>query len=158
MDHTKYMQIAINEALLAASEGEIPVGAVLVQNDKIIAQSHNQRELLHDATCHAEINVIRKACSILGNWRLSDCTLYVTLEPCPMCAGAIVNARISKLVYGAPDSQAGGVESIFNITTNKNLNHKVEILSGICEDKCRSVLQEFLLKQRKIKIASSKQV
>ena len=148
MKHEEYMNIAIEEARLAAQQGEVPVGAVLVLDGEVVAQAHNQRETTHDATAHAEVLVIRQACAKLQNWRLTGADLYVTLEPCPMCAGAIVNARIGRVIYGAPDSKAGGVDSLFNIVDNKNLDHRVEILSGICETECREVLQEFLKRKR----------
>lgn len=148
MKHEDYMNIAIEEARLAAQQGEVPVGAVLVLDGEVVAQAHNQRETTHDATAHAEVLAIRQACAKLQNWRLTGADLYVTLEPCPMCAGAIVNARIGRVIYGAPDSKAGGVDSLFNIVDNKNLDHRVEILSGICETECREVLQEFLKRKR----------
>lgn len=148
MKHEEYMNIAIEEARLAAQQGEVPVGAVLVLDGEVVAQAHNQRETTHDATAHAEVLAIRQACAKLQNWRLTGADLYVTLEPCPMCAGAIVNARIGRVIYGAPDSKAGGVDSLFNIVDNKNLDHRVEILSGICETECREVLQEFLKRKR----------
>ena len=148
MKHEEYMNIAIDEARLAAQQGEVPVGAVLVLDGEVVAQAHNQRETTHDATAHAEVLAIRQACAKLQNWRLTGADLYVTLEPCPMCAGAIVNARIGRVIYGAPDSKAGGVDSLFNIVDNKNLDHRVEILSGICETECREVLQEFLKRKR----------
>ena len=148
MKHSDYMQIAIQEAELAAKQGEIPVGAVLVVNGEIIAKAHNQRETTCDATAHAEILAIREACAKLQNWRLTGADLYVTLEPCPMCAGAIVNARIARVIYGAADNKAGGVDSLFNIVNNKNLDHRVEILSGICENECKEILQNFLQKKR----------
>lgn len=148
LNHQFYMNIALEEARLAAAAGEIPVGAVLVLKGEIIAQAHNRRETDHDATAHAELLAIRQACAKLQNWRLTGADLYVTLEPCPMCAGAIVNARISRVIYGAPDSKAGGVDSLFNIVANKNLDHRVEILSGICETECREILQDFLKGKR----------
>ena len=148
MKHEEYMSIAMEEARLAAQQGEVPVGAVLVLDGEVVAQAHNQRETTHDATAHAEVLAIRQACAKLQNWRLTGADLYVTLEPCPMCAGAIVNARIGRVIYGAPDSKAGGVDSLFNIVDNKNLDHRVEILSGICETECREVLQEFLKRKR----------
>ena len=146
--HQYYMNIALAEAKIASQQGEVPVGAVLVLDGEVVAQAHNQRETTHDATAHAEVLAIRQACAKLQNWRLTGADLYVTLEPCPMCAGAIVNARIGRVIYGAPDSKAGGVDSLFNIVDNKNLDHRVEILSGICETECREVLQEFLKRKR----------
>lgn len=146
-DHD-YMQLALVQAKKAAALGEIPIGAVLVCDGEVIAAAHNQRETLPDATAHAEILVIRAACAKLQRWRLSGCTLYVTVEPCSMCSGAIVNSRIDRVVYGCPDVKAGGVESIFNILTNASLNHQVEILGGICEEECASVMRNFFRRRR----------
>lgn len=148
IDDLQYMTIALEEAKVAAKEQEIPVGAVLVVAGEIIAQTHNQREQLRDATAHAEILAIQKACEKLGRWRLTDATLYVTLEPCPMCAGAIFNARIGRLVYGAVDSRAGACESVFNIVQNKHLNHQTETTAGVLADECAQVLKDFLLERR----------
>lgn len=148
MKHSDFMQIALDEAKLAAQEGDIPVGAVVVINDKIIAKAHNQRETTHDATAHAEVLAIREACQKIKNWRLKDATMYVTLEPCPMCAGAIVNAHIQRLVFGAANNVAGGAGSLFNITHNTNLNHQVEVIGWVLDKECQSLLQNFLLKQR----------
>mgnify|MGYP001160571911 FL=1 len=144
----EYMQIALEEARQAAAEGEIPVGAVLVVGDKIVAQAHNQRETCQDATAHAELLVIQKACARLKRWRLNDATLYVTLEPCPMCAGAIFNARLERLVYGAVDSRAGACESVFNVVTNRHLNHQVKVTAGILAEACGKILQDFLRNKR----------
>ena len=144
----EYMQIALEEARQAAAEGEIPVGAVLVVGDKIVAQAHNQRETCQDATAHAELLVIQKACAQLKRWRLNDATLYVTLEPCPMCAGAIFNARLERLVYGAVDSRAGACESVFNVVTNRHLNHQVKVTAGILAEACVKILQDFLRNNR----------
>lgn len=147
-DDLQYMTIALEEAKQAAKEQEIPVGAVLVVAGEIVAQAHNQREQLRDATAHAEILAIQKACTKLGRWRLTDATLYVTLEPCPMCAGAIFNARIGRLVYGAVDSRAGACESVFNIVQNKHLNHQTATTAGVLADQCAQVLKDFLLERR----------
>lgn len=144
-----YMNLAIKEAQKAADMGEIPIGAILVMHNKVIAQAHNMREQWRDATAHAEIIVIQDACKKLNRWRLEEATLYVTLEPCPMCAGAIVNSRINKVVYGCADSKGGGVESIFNILSNKNLNHVAEVVRGVCEEECAQILKEFFKKRRK---------
>ena len=120
-----YMRAALDEARIAFNLGEIPIGAVLVDAaGEIVARAHNLRETTHDATAHAEILAIRAACERLGRWRLTGCTLYVTIEPCPMCAGAIVNSRLTRVVYGAPDAKAGACESIYNIPGNPNLNHR----------------------------------
>lgn len=146
--HEKYMQLALAEARKAADIGEIPIGAVLVCGEKIIAAAHNMRESWQDGTAHAEIIVIQEACKKLGRWRLSGCTLYVTVEPCPMCSGAIVNSRIDTVVYGCPDVKAGGAESIFNIITNPNLNHCAEVVSGVCEEECAQVMKDFFQRRR----------
>lgn len=149
MNDEEYMQLALEEAKKAAAIGEIPIGAVLVHEGQVIAAAYNLRETNQDATAHAEILVIREACAKLGRWRLSGCQLYVTVEPCPMCSGAIVNSRLDKVVYGCPDVKAGGAESIFNIITNPNLNHSAEVKSGVCEDACAGVMREFFQRRRK---------
>lgn len=148
MEHEDYMQLALAEARRAAALGEIPIGAVLVCGGEVIARAHNMRETWQDATAHAEIIVIKEACAKLGRWRLSGCTLYVTVEPCPMCSGAIVNSRVDKVVYGCPDAKAGGAESIFNIITNPNLNHCAEVISGVCEQECAQVMKDFFRRRR----------
>lgn len=150
MDDKAYMQLALTEARKAAALGEIPIGAVLVdrQNGAVVCLAHNMRETWQDATAHAEVIVIREACAKLRRWRLSGCTLYVTVEPCPMCSGAIVNSRIDRVVYGCPDVKAGGAESIFNIITNPNLNHSAEVTSGVCEEECAQVMKDFFKRRR----------
>lgn len=148
MSHRYYMGIALEEAKKAFKLGEVPIGAVIVYKDEIIAQGHNLKETLQDPTAHAEIVVIRKAAQKLGSWRLDDCTLYVTLEPCPMCAGAIVQSRIATLVYGATDLKAGAVESIVNLVQHKLLNHQVNVYASIREDECKKILQDFFRTKR----------
>ena len=148
MSDEEYMQLAIEQAEKAAEMGEIPIGAVLVHEGAVIAAAHNLRETNHDATAHAEMLVIREACAKLDRWRLSGCSLYVTVEPCPMCSGGIVNSRIDKVVYGCPDVKAGGAESIFNIITNPNLNHTAIVRSGVCEEECAGVMKAFFKKRR----------
>lgn len=143
-----FMLEAIKEAKIAAGLDEIPVGAVLVVNGEIVARGHNERETKQDATAHAEVVAIREACKKLNRWRLTDATLYVTLEPCPMCAGAIFNARIGRVVYGAVDSKAGACESVFNITDNKYLNHQSEMTAGVLGEECAKLLKDFLLSKR----------
>ena len=145
-----FMLISLEEAQKAASLSEVPVGALIVHEGQIIARNHNRREIDHDPTAHAEILVLQEAAKELGRWRLSDCTLYVTLEPCPMCAGALVMSRLGRLVYGSPDFRAGAVESLFNIPTHKDLNHQVEVTAGIEEMACRQILQDFFQKKRSI--------
>ena len=145
----EYMAIALDEARLAMQSGEVPVGAVLIDDEGgVVVRAHNLRETERDATAHAEIMAIRDACQRLSRWRLSGCTLYVTLEPCPMCAGAIMAARISRLVYGATDARAGAVEAIFNIPGHPSLAPSPEITAGVMEDECKALLQEFFAARR----------
>ena len=144
----RFMALALEEARQAAREGEIPVGAVLVKDGQVVARAHNRREQDHDATAHAELLAIRQACEKLGRWRLTDCTLYVTLEPCPMCAGAIWNARIGRLVYGAWDSAAGACGSQFNLPAHPSLNHRTAVTAGVLEKESREILRDFLKARR----------
>jgi len=145
------MQMALEEAWKALRKGEVPVGAVVVQDEEVIARAHNRRETTRDPTAHAEILALRQAAQRLGTWRLEGATLYVTLEPCPMCAGAAVQARLKRLVYGAPDIRAGAVDSVLNLVEHPHFNHRVEVISGICEEECRLILQEFFAKLRREK-------
>lgn len=138
----KFMREAINLAKIAASEGEVPVGAVIVKDGKIIAKGKNEREKKQNALSHAEIEAINNACNALGSWRLDGCEIYVTLEPCPMCAGAIINARIKTLIFGAYDSKMGSIDSVINLC-DYPYNHKVEVYGGICEDEALAVLKDF---------------
>lgn len=126
------------------------MGAVIVCNDRIIAEAHNQRETLRDPTAHAEMIAITQAAESLGAWRLTDCTLYVTLEPCPMCAGAIVQARLSTVVYGATDPKAGACNTLYQITSDSRLNHQATVVGGVLALECRSILQEFFALQRSL--------
>jgi tRNA(adenine34) deaminase len=144
------MQFAIDQARLAASLGEVPIGCVIVDNltNQLIATGHNRRETDHDPTAHAEILAIRQAGLARGHWRLTDCTLYVTLEPCPMCAGAIVNARIPRLVYGADDPKAGAVKTLFQLCADPRLNHQVEVTPAILAPESAQLLQNFFKAQR----------
>ena len=144
----RYMREALCEAALAAEAGEVPVGAVMVYNGEIIARTHNTRETEKNALHHAEVLAIDAACRRLGGWRLSDCTLYVTLEPCPMCAGAIVNARIGRVVWGADDLRAGAFGSVLNLT-DLPLNHKPELTKGVLAEPCRQILQDYFKAKRK---------
>ena len=137
------MDIALREAELAAAGGDVPVGAIAVRGDEIIARGHNMRETLNDPTAHAEVLAIRESAMKLGRWRLHDLTLYVTIEPCAMCAGAIVLARIPRVVFGAKDLKGGGCGSVFQVVQEPALNHKVEIVSGIREEMCRRIIQDF---------------
>ena len=144
----RFMDMALEEALIAASEGEVPVGAVAVAGGEVIARGHNLRESLCDPTAHAEMIVIREASGKLGKWRLTDLTLYVTIEPCAMCAGAIVLARIPRVVFGAEDPKAGAGGSLFQILQEPALNHRVELVSGVNEDRCRSIMKDFFVNRR----------
>ncbi len=146
--HEKWMRRALDEARAAFEEGEVPVGAVVVHEDRIIASAHNQRETLNDPTAHAEMIAITQAAQTLGSWRLLDCTLYVTLEPCPMCAGAIVQARIPTVVYGASDPKAGACHTLYQITEDPRLNHRAVVLGGVLREECRNILREFFAQQR----------
>ncbi len=143
------MALAIREAERAASEGEVPVGAVIVDGcGTVVSAAHNLRESASDATAHAEILAIRRACRVIGGWRLSGTSIYVTLEPCAMCMGAIVNARIDRLVFGAADPKGGAIVSNFRIGAGNELNHRVEFLGGICAERCSSILEDFFRKLR----------
>lgn len=144
-----FMNLAIKEAKKAYILDEVPVGAVIVRDGRVIASAHNSREIMKDATSHAEIIAIREACRALGGWRLIDCDMYVTLEPCPMCAGAMVNARIRRIVFGAFDLRAGACGSIINIAEDSRLNHRIEVVSGVLEEECRRLLQDFFREKRK---------
>ena len=148
MTDEEYMKLAISEAQKARAEGEIPIGAVLVWRGIILAADHNRREREKDPTAHAEILVIRKAGARISNWRLTNTVLYVTIEPCAMCAGAIMNARIGRLVYGSADERAGGVHSAWHITDGSMMNHRIEVTSGICEKECRALMDEFFASRR----------
>ncbi len=142
-----WMQIALEEARLAAEAGEVPVGAVLVRGDNEIARAHNLRETNGMATAHAELLAIEAGCRAAGGWRLEGCTLYVTLEPCPMCGGAIINARLPRLVYAARDPRAGVYGSLLQLNAYP-LNHRVEVVSGICEEESLLLLREFFARRR----------
>lgn len=145
------MRIALEEARNAAQAGDVPVGAVLVENTTgaILARGHNTREVMQTALGHAEIHAIHDACAALGSWRLADCTLYVTLEPCPMCAGAILHARISRVVYGSPDPIAGAMGSVWALHRHPVQNKHTKVEIGCLEEECREVLQEFFRVRRK---------
>ena len=143
----EFMREALVEAKKAEAKGEVPVGAVIVKEGKIIARGHNLREKKQNALSHAEIECINEACKVLGTWRLEGCKMYVTLEPCPMCTGAIINSRISTLVFGAYDSKAGCIDSVINIC-DYPFNHRPEIYGGIMEDECKEILSEFFDKIR----------
>ena len=144
----EYMHIALEEARASAGAGEVPIGALLVHEDKIIARSGNRTIRDNDPTAHAEIVVLREAARNLNNYRLANTTLYVTLEPCAMCAGAMIQARVPKLVYGADDPKGGAVCSCFEVLSNSKLNHQVDVISGICAEESASLLQSFFAARR----------
>ena len=146
--HETYMRMALEQAQQAFEIGEIPVGAVITHRDRVIAAAHNQREQLRDPTAHAEMIAITQAAEAVGNWRLTDCVLYVTLEPCPMCAGAIINARIPMVVFGAADPKAGAVQSVFRLLSDARLNHRAEISSGVLQAPCSQMLTRFFEQRR----------
>jgi len=153
--HEFFMQHALREAQRAFDEDEVPIGAVVVHEDpsagtrRIIAAAHNQREQLHDPTAHAEMIAITQAAEALGNWRLEGCTLYVTLEPCPMCAGAIVLARIPRVVYGTADPKAGAVATLYQLLNDPRLNHRAEVVAGILAEPCGEILSRFFQRKRR---------
>lgn len=141
--HQYYMEMAMEEAEKAQLAGEVPIGAVLVLDDKVIAKAHNLRESKQSAVAHAEILVIEKACEILGTWRLENSTLYVTLEPCPMCAGAIILSRIKRVVFGATDQKAGCGGTLMNLMTDRRFNHQCEVVSGVLAEESSRLLSDF---------------
>lgn len=147
IDH-EFMSLALEEAREAAALGEVPIGCVVVHDRQIVARGHNLREVLEDPTAHAETMAIREAARKLGRWRLTGTTVYATLEPCAMCAGALVLARIDRLVYGCEDPKAGACGSVFDIVRDPRLNHRIEVRSGVLEEECRSVLKEFFENRR----------
>ncbi|RME63902.1 MAG: tRNA adenosine(34) deaminase TadA [Nitrospirae bacterium] len=144
----EFMRVALEEAKKAEEEGEVPVGAVVVIDGEVVAREHNRREQLQDPTAHAEVLALKKAAQYKGQWRLLEATLYVTKEPCPMCAGAIVNARIKRLVYGCPDEKAGSAGTLYNIVSDPRLNHRVEVTPGVLAEECRTILRSFFEKKR----------
>ncbi|MCA9120241.1 MAG: nucleoside deaminase [Planctomycetaceae bacterium] len=148
--HENYMRMALQQAVAARAENEVPVGAIIVQDERVVAAAYNQREQLHDPTAHAEMIAITQAAESLGGWRLERCRLYVTLEPCPMCAGAILQARIPFLVYGATDPKAGAVDSLFQLLRDPRLNHQVEVISGVLAQPCGEILTAFFAEQRRM--------
>ena len=148
--HDRWMRQAMDQARTAFDQGEVPVGCVIVLGESIVGVGHNQRESLNDPTAHAEIIAITQAAQTLESWRLLDCTLYVTLEPCPMCAGAIVQARIPRVVYGTTDPKGGACHTLYQITEDSRLNHQAAVLGGVMQDECRAILQEFFQLQRSL--------
>lgn len=144
----KFMDIAIEEALLASAKGEVPIGAVVTLGNDILARSHNNAISMNDPSAHAEMLAIRQASNMVGNYRITGTTLYVTLEPCIMCAGAIIQARMQRIVFGADDPKSGGVVSLYNILNDKRLNHFVEVTGGVKKDACAKILSRFFREKR----------
>lgn len=138
-----FMKLALEEAQRAFQKQEVPIGAVIVKDEKVIARAYNLKETKKDPTAHAEILAIKEAAKVLETWRLDDCDLYVTIEPCPMCAGAMVQSRIRRLIIGAKEPKFGGAGSIFNIVNHPKLNHTIEVIEGIREDECSKLMQDF---------------
>ena len=151
MEDEKFMQEAIKEALKAKALNEVPIGAVIVHNGEVIARGHNLRETTQETLSHAELIAIEEANEKIGSWRLEDCALYVTLEPCAMCAGAIIQARIKRVVYGTPDPKAGCAGTLFNLLEEPRFNHQVELESGVLKEECSNLLKDFFktLRERK---------
>jgi len=143
-----YMKTAIEQAQIAEENGDVPIGAVIVYENQIIGKAYNQREQLQDPTAHAEIIALTQAAAFLESWRLHGCTMYVTLEPCPMCAGALVLARMDRLVYGCDDPKTGAVVSLFNILNDERLNHIIKATSGVLAEECSDLLQQFFRRRR----------
>jgi tRNA(adenine34) deaminase len=145
----KYMRLAINEAKKAALIDEVPIGCVIVKDNKVISRGFNKRETKNDVTSHAEIEAIRKASKKLGDWQLIDCDLYVTIEPCIMCTGAIIQSRIKRVVYGAPDIKGGAFGSSINILEASNINHRPEVVKGVLEKECADIIKNYFKSKRK---------
>ncbi len=143
------MRLAIAEAQVATAHDDVPIGAVVLRNGEVIARRHNERERTGDPTAHAEVLALRDAAEVVGHWRLLDCTLYVTLEPCVMCAGALVNSRIGRVVYGATDPKAGAVESLYHVCADERLNHRPPVTAGVLADECGALLKAFFAARRR---------
>jgi tRNA(adenine34) deaminase len=149
--HVHHMEMALEEAAAAADADEVPVGAVVVSLERgVIARAYNQREALNDPTAHAEMIALTQAAQALGSWRLENCLLYVTLEPCPMCAGAVVLARLPYVVYGTTDPKAGACDTLYRIASDPRLNHRAQVISGVLADRCAAVLSEFFAAKRRL--------
>jgi tRNA(adenine34) deaminase len=144
----QFMRLALDAARIAEENGDVPIGAVIVYQDRIIARAYNQREQLQDPTAHAEIVALTQAAEFVGSWRLEGCTMYVTLEPCCMCAGALVLARMDRLVYGCEDPKAGACRSLYNIVQDERLNHRLEVTAGVLAADCSAILQDFFQRRR----------
>ncbi len=153
----QFMQTAIESAKIADENGDVPIGAVIVYEDRIIGKAYNQREQLQDPTAHAEIIALTQAAAAIGSWRLDGCTMYVTLEPCCMCAGALVLSRMDRLIYGCDDPKAGACKSLYNIVQDERLNHRLEVTSGVLANECSQQLQEFFSRRREENKKNNKQ-
>jgi tRNA(adenine34) deaminase len=149
----KYMKMAVDEAMKAQALGEVPIGAIIIHDNKVIARAHNLRETTQNAVTHAELSAIQEACNALGSWRLEETTLYVTLEPCPMCAGAILQSRIPRVVYGARDPKGGCVDSLYRLLNDPRFNHECEVTEGVLGNECGEMLTSFFkdIRERKKK-------
>ena len=150
MLHNHFMRQALGEANQALLEEEVPIGAIIVRGEQVIASAHNQREQLKDPTAHAEMIAITQAATAVGGWRLEECTLYVTLEPCIMCSGAILQARIPLVVFGATDPKAGAVDSLFHLLSDPRLNHRCQVIPGVMAAECGEILTKFFQAQRRL--------
>ena len=148
--HERFMRMALREAEAAMAEDEVPVGVIIVHGSRVIAAARNQREQLCDPTAHAEMIAITQAAEALCDWRLEECALYVTLEPCPMCAGAILQARVQTVVYGATDAKAGAVSSLYHLLDDERLNHRCNVLAGVLAQPCGQILTDFFQRQRRL--------
>jgi len=144
----QFMRVAIESAKIAEENGDVPIGAVIIHENQVIAKAYNQREQLQDPTAHAEIIALTQAAAAMASWHLYGCTMYVTLEPCPMCAGALVLARLDRLVYGCDDPKTGACGSLYNIVADGRLNHRLEVTAGVLADECSELLQEFFAYRR----------
>jgi len=148
MYHQDWMRLALRQAQMAFEQGEVPIGAVIVHNDQVIAEAYNEKEQRKDPTAHAEVLAIRRASEILGSWRLTDAIMYVTLEPCPMCAGAIVQSRLKRIVYGCADLKGGATGSVMNVLDYTLWNHRVDVVAGVLEEECSEILKLFFKRLR----------
>ena len=147
-EYERFMRVAIEAARVAEENDDVPIGAVIVHNNQIIGKAYNQREQLQDPTAHAEIIALTQAAAAIGSWRLEGCRMYVTLEPCPMCAGALVLSRMDRLIFGCDDSKAGACKSLYNIVQDERLNHRLEVTYGVLEEECSELLRNFFQKRR----------
>jgi tRNA(adenine34) deaminase len=147
-ENLRFMKLALGQAQIAEENGDVPIGAIIIYKDQIIGKAYNQREQLKDPTAHAEIIALTQAAAALQTWRLTGCTMYVTLEPCPMCAGALVLARMDRLVFGSDDPKAGACGSLYDIVRDNRLNHRLEVTTGVLADECSKLLQDFFQKKR----------